>query len=289
MVVVEVSASELMGTAGHPGTNDDELPRTGRDVAPDVPAGTSQPTRGSGRCAVRGHAGLEPETARRLACESQVQAVLTSLDGEPLAVGRTQRFGTRAQRRALGVRDRHCVFPGCDRTRHLKIHHVVPWHAGGPTDVDNLMLLCQRHHTAVHEGGITIERSGSCDITTDPRGTARWQFTRPDGSVIIPVVHGYDLDPVLPPLYSLDGPLTGAARARAERDRAQVLDDHRRQQSELHATQQRLVAAHEADGSHSRPAQSTLFPVGGGEGFNLASCVEVLFGSRQDASVPAAA
>ena len=47
---------------------------------------------------------------------------------------------------------------------------MVPWAAGGLTDLDNLILLCQWHHTAVHEGGVTI--------TADADG---WVFTKPDG------------------------------------------------------------------------------------------------------------
>ena len=267
MVVVEVSARDLVGDPT------------------DVPAGTPQPAGGT-RCRIRGHGGVEPETARRLACDAQIHAVITGLDGEPLAVGRTRRFGTRAQRRALTVRDRHCTFPGCHRTRHLKIHHVVPWYAGGTTDLRNLMLLCQRHHTAVHEGGITIEhRAPSNPAAADLPGT-RWHFTRPDGTTILPVIHGHDLEPALPPLYGSDGPLTGAARARAERDRERALHEHRTQQVELRAAQDQLTAAHT---SPPRPSQGTLVPVGGGEGFSLANCVEVLFNSRRYASMPSAA
>ena len=41
---------------------------------------------------------------------------------------------------------------GCHQTHHLKAHHLIHWADGGPTDLDNLILLCQFHHTAVHEG-----------------------------------------------------------------------------------------------------------------------------------------
>lgn len=273
-VLVEVSASELL---------DDD------DSSKDVPAGTPPRPVAAGRCHIRGHAGLEPDTARRLACEAQVQAVLTDLDGEPLAVGRTRRFGTRAQRRALMIRDGHCAFPGCDRSRHLKVHHVVPWYAGGATDLDNLMLLCQRHHTAVHEGGITIEADATSSGTQPAAGKTAprsWVFRREDGSVIVPVVHGLDLEPVLPPLFGHDGPLTGAARSRAIQDRERLLAEHQQRQAWLRVAQERVTAEHEAC---ARPTQASLFPVGGGEGFNLANCVEVLFGSRRDTPASTAA
>ena len=70
------------------------------------------------------------------------------------------------------IRDRMCQHPGCHQTRHLKAHHIQSWAAGGPTDLNNLILLCQFHHTTIHEGGITITRAA--DET--------WQFTMPDGT-----------------------------------------------------------------------------------------------------------
>jgi predicted restriction endonuclease len=80
------------------------------------------------------------------------------MHGKVLALGRTRRLVSKALRRALLIRDRMCCYPGCHQTRHLKAHHVVPWILGGRTDLDNLILLCQWHHTAVHEGGITITK-----------------------------------------------------------------------------------------------------------------------------------
>ena len=31
-------------------------------------------------------------------------------------------------------------------------HHVVPWAAGGPTDLDNMIMLCPRHHAETDAG-----------------------------------------------------------------------------------------------------------------------------------------
>jgi hypothetical protein len=88
-------------------------------------------------------------------------------------VGRTGRLVSKAQRRALLIRDQMCRYPGCLQTRHLKAHHVVPWILGGRTDLDNLILLCQWHHTVVHEGGVSI--------TADADGG--WIFHKPDGQM----------------------------------------------------------------------------------------------------------
>jgi hypothetical protein len=37
-------------------------------------------------------------------------------------------------------------------------HHLVHWGHGGATDVDNLVLLCYRHHWLIHEGGWQLAR-----------------------------------------------------------------------------------------------------------------------------------
>ncbi len=55
-------------------------------------------------------------------------------------------------RRALEVRNqRRCAFPSCTHTKFLDAHHVEHWADGGLTELDNLVLLCRRHHTFVHE------------------------------------------------------------------------------------------------------------------------------------------
>jgi hypothetical protein len=119
--------------------------------------------------------GIEPETARRLACVADIVGAVVDADGEVLTLGRTRRLISRAQRRALMIRDGMCQFPHCHQTRHLKAHHLVPWSEGGPTDLDNLILLCQWHHTAVHEGGMRIVRAA------EPVSGRRWDAVMPDG------------------------------------------------------------------------------------------------------------
>ncbi|HYJ69344.1 MAG TPA: DUF222 domain-containing protein [Nocardioidaceae bacterium] len=96
---------------------------------------------------------LSPETARRLACDAQVIPALLGTDGQPLDLGRTARTFTPAQRRALGLRDGYgCAFPGCDRPiAWCDGHHIRHWIDGGPTDLDNGVLLCCYHHTLIHK------------------------------------------------------------------------------------------------------------------------------------------
>jgi hypothetical protein len=128
---------------------------------------------------------ITPETARRLACDAGVVRILIGPHGLPMDVGREQRTATAAIRRAIELRDVHCVFAGCTAPASwCDVHHVQHWAYGGPTSCDNGALLCERHHTAVHEGGFEIAR--------DP-GTATWHTYRPDGTDIVPRSARYPL------------------------------------------------------------------------------------------------
>jgi hypothetical protein len=113
--------------------------------------------RDEGRCHLDGQVALPPETARRLACDATVVALVEAADGTPLDVGRRRRTTPAALRRALRRRDRGCRFPGCGRRRFLHAHHIVHWINGGETKLANEILLCSRHHRLVHEGGFRIE------------------------------------------------------------------------------------------------------------------------------------
>ncbi len=224
LVVVQVAAEQLA---------------TGAD---DVPAGTSEPR--ASTCHVAGIGPVEPATAQRLACDADVLGTVVDRYGGVLALGRTRRLVSRAQRRALMIRDDGmCRYPGCHQTRHLKAHHVRPWAAGGPTDLDNLVLLCQWHHTAVHEGRMSMRRTLGAG--------AGWVVTHADGSPVQPW-HGAEILP------------------------SQLLDDlaRRRQDRRKRAEDVRF----------DDDAARVIRPGWAGERFDLRACVDVLFAMsyRQD-------
>jgi HNH endonuclease len=87
-----------------------------------------------------------------------------------LDLGRATRVIPPALRRALAVRDGGCVAAGCDRPAPwADAHHLIPWFRGGPTDLDNLVLLCRSHHRAVHEGGWRAQRDPATgQVTLSP-------------------------------------------------------------------------------------------------------------------------
>ena len=89
----------------------------------------------------------------RLACDCRVNLTLTD-DDNPLSVGRNSRTIPKRIRTALELRDHGmCRFPGCATTQGLHAHHVTHWLQGGPTSLDNLILLCSFHHQVIHDEG----------------------------------------------------------------------------------------------------------------------------------------
>ncbi|GAB3298229.1 DUF222 domain-containing protein [Epidermidibacterium keratini] len=127
---------------------------------------------------ITGLSAVTAQTAQRIACTGRIQIATLSQAGEVLNLGRTRRLVSPAQRRALMVRDRGCCqFPGCTRRRRLHAHHRIAWSRGGATDLDNLILLCQHHHTLVHEASITITRIAP----SEGGGASEWRFTRIGG------------------------------------------------------------------------------------------------------------
>ena len=97
---------------------------------------------------------LAPETVRRPACDAGLVPVVLGGRGELLEMGRSTRYFTEAQVRALWLRDGGCSFPGCTvPAAWCDAHHLWHWCDGGSSDLDHGALLCGRHHSVVHAKG----------------------------------------------------------------------------------------------------------------------------------------
>ncbi|CCM64017.1 MAG: DUF222 domain-containing protein [Candidatus Microthrix sp.] len=102
---------------------------------------------------------LDPRLMRWLITAAVIRPLETSGNGDALRMGRAIRYANRHMRRALTVRDGGCIFPGCDRPASwCDAHHVDVWDNGGPTDIDNLALVCRFHHRLTHRPGWTMRR-----------------------------------------------------------------------------------------------------------------------------------
>ena len=94
---------------------------------------------------------VDPETVRRLACDASIVPIVLGSESEVLDVGRATRTIPPAVRRAIDLRDAGCTWPGCDAPPSwCDAHHIEHWAHGGTTTLENLRLVCRRHHTAIH-------------------------------------------------------------------------------------------------------------------------------------------
>uniref|UniRef100_UPI0028A8ED04 HNH endonuclease signature motif containing protein n=1 Tax=Miniimonas arenae TaxID=676201 RepID=UPI0028A8ED04 len=172
-----------------------------------VPAGTSSASRAGGASRLIGPRlelgpSLHPETARRLTCGTGITLMLhhpepdtspgvgsaaaaagtagsaaftvvpSARPGATIDVGRRRRLATPAQLKALWERDHGCRVPGCERRRYLHAHHLIHWADGGPTTLNNLVLVCSQHHRLLHEDtyALHLHHQGRGVTLTDPNG-----------------------------------------------------------------------------------------------------------------------
>lgn len=148
----------------------------------DVPAGTSQ-GRGE-RCHTAERGPLTTASAARLACGGELVGALVDASSDVLALGRSRRLASPQQRIALSARDLHCQFPDCTRRHSLEAHHIRMWSEGGPTDMDNMLLLCRSHHIAVHENRLRITRAADRPLTGALRAGSGFDFHTEEGVLL---------------------------------------------------------------------------------------------------------
>ncbi|MFO7279629.1 MAG: DUF222 domain-containing protein [Thermoanaerobacterales bacterium] len=167
------------------------------------------------RAATVGGVALDRVSAGRLLCDSVLHRVLVQGRSAIVDYGRATRAVPPPLWNVTVLRDRHCRFPGCDRPPEwCEAHHVVPWERGGPTNADNLVLLCSRHHHVLHRPGwaAVLRPDGTLEVT-DPQGCTRATRPPPTGP---PHQLGLAI-PAGPPARRRAGRLTGRP-ARPQRD-----------------------------------------------------------------------
>lgn len=173
-VVVHVSPEALGAGSGAEGAESAE--------SADVPAGTSRMLKERCHAAERGP--LTTASAARLACGGELVGALVDASGDVLALGRSRRLASPQQRIALSARDLHCQFPDCTRRHSLEAHHIRMWSEGGPTDMDNMLLLCRSHHIAVHENRLRITRAADRPFTGALRAGSGFDVHTEEGALL---------------------------------------------------------------------------------------------------------
>jgi len=102
-----------------------------------------------------------------LAEQAEIIPAVLNRSGAVLTLGRARRVASRLQTLALVARDRGCSFPACAHPpEYCERHHIRSWLDGGPTDVDNLTLVCRYHHHNFEQRGWT------CQL--NPDGLPEW-------------------------------------------------------------------------------------------------------------------
>ena len=123
-----------------------------------------------GPALLEGAGPLSRETAERLTCDARRLTIKPQ--GRDLLHSRVGRCASYAQQRALHKRSAHCQYPGCTAARELEAHHLIPVEHGGKTELDNLILLCPRHHKLLHDHHIHTSGNAEQPTFEDEAGRA---------------------------------------------------------------------------------------------------------------------
>jgi hypothetical protein len=178
-VVIHLDAAQLPAPAvpdAHDGPAADVELRRGATMPDDTAPGEVPRSAERGRRRpygrIAGGPGLPDRVIARLVCAGRVRTVIGDGASNLFDVGRSHRLVTDRQYRALLMRQHgQCAHPGCPNTKNLHAHHRIHWLRGGRTDLDNLLLLCERHHVAHHDGVFQILALGA----------GRFRFVTADG------------------------------------------------------------------------------------------------------------
>ena len=115
---------------------------------------------------------------RRLACDAQILPAIFRGPSAPMDMGMARRKASPTQRAALIARDRACI--GCGaKAAWCQAHHIMHWQHGGPTNLDNMCLLCSRCHHNVHDRDWQVEQTPTGAYRLRPPPTKRRRPPRP--------------------------------------------------------------------------------------------------------------
>ena len=164
----------MTGTAGDSGSSEGPRRAKARDqvlVLVDAEALVRGWVGRGERCELAGVGSVPAATVRRIMGgeHADVNVVVTKAK-DVVSVCRLGRIIPPEQRIAITVRDNgRCQVPDCGATKNLEAHHwKEPFAVCGTTSLDNLVLVCPRHHDLITYEGWTLEG-----------GPGHWQFRGP--------------------------------------------------------------------------------------------------------------
>ena len=133
-----------------------------------APVGVVDGTNPNGQVEIIGVGPVPRQILRTLTPDTELAGMIFDRRGRPLWLGRNQRLGNIAQRLAVAVRDGGCFECGAPMHR-CELHHIQEWHRDrGPTDIDNLVAACRRHHRWLETNNLVVRRTPN-GYQTQPR------------------------------------------------------------------------------------------------------------------------
>jgi hypothetical protein len=114
--------------------------------------------------------------AQQLACNATMIPIWTNTSGVVVNMGRSQRWATTNQRRALEAMYATCAITACETpVTECHDHHITYWEHGGKTDLTNLLPVCEHHHRWIHANNpkVTLDQQRTLTITMANGTTTR--------------------------------------------------------------------------------------------------------------------
>ena len=126
-------------------------------------------TNPQGRSEIIGVGPVPREILRTLSPDTNLAGMIYDRTGRILWLGRNQRLANVAQRLAVAVRDGGCFQCGAP-THRCELHHIREWHRDrGPTDIDNLVAVCRRHHKQLETENLVVRPDPNGGYQAVPR------------------------------------------------------------------------------------------------------------------------
>ena len=152
------------------------------------------------RCHLENGSAITQSTLERIWCDTAASRVVMRNGTFEIEIDQTRTI-TGSMRRALRLRDKQCRFPGCCSER-TDAHHIRWRSKGGPTTLDNLILLCRFHHRLLHEYGYQMSVTPDGEMRFyDQKGRELHQHhalngdTKPGQLVADNAQHGIHIEP----------------------------------------------------------------------------------------------
>ena len=122
-----------------------------------------------GRCEIIGVGPVPREILRTLSPDTELAGMIYDRAGRVLWLGRRRRLANAAQRLAVAIRDGGCFRCGAPMHR-CELHHIREWHRDrGPTDIDNLVAVCRRHHKQLETHNLAVRGDPNGGYQAIPR------------------------------------------------------------------------------------------------------------------------